>query len=128
MSTFVVNVDGVGTFECQRRTMRVAVAIGVEYARLTEGLEDVPENLERMCNVLAYLKSMIVSGPAGFDVYETDPDDKGEIAKLTKVYDAISEGEARFRKGPGKDAKGKGAKPDQDGGVVVSPEVPASSD
>lgn len=108
-NTFPVNVDGVGTFECRRRTMRVAVVITAEYNRLTEGADHVGPELGTVCNILAYLKGMVISGPDGWDPYEADPDSPDDMGKIEKVYSAIKAEEGRFRTGAGAQPQGQGA-------------------
>lgn len=95
--TFVVDVPGVGAFECRRRNMRTALRITAEYNRLTEGDSNPPEQFAGICNFLAYLKVMVIEGPEGWDVDETDPDSDEEIATLREVFSAIAAEEARFR-------------------------------
>lgn len=105
VETHVVDVAGVGSFEVRRPIMRTAIAVEVEYARLTEGIEVVPPDLAYICRVLSYLKVMVVSAPDGWDVDNVDPYDEGEVSKLREVHDALTEAEARFRQGAGKESQ-----------------------
>jgi hypothetical protein len=104
--SFPVVVEGVGTLICKKRTVRVAVAITAEYNRLTEGAEEVSGEFASVCNFLAYLKVVVISGPEGWDPYGVDPDAESEMEVLHKAYRAIKEAEGRFREKP--DAKPKG--------------------
>ena len=105
-----VQVDGVGSFEVRKRTVRVVVGISAEYNRLTEGAEEISSDFGWLCSFLSYLKGMIVSGPEGWvDPYEVDPEDEAAMAVLHKVYAAIKENEGRFRGEPEKEPKTKGA-------------------
>jgi hypothetical protein len=106
--TFVVDVDGVGSFECRRRTMRVEVARQAEFCRLTEGLQSIPEEFAGVCNFLAYLKVMIAKGPDGWDVDDVDPEDQEQLKKLREVHAAIQTAERRFRAGAKSDGQGSG--------------------
>lgn len=109
--TFTVQVDGVGAFECRRRTMRVQVAIAAEYNRLVEGAESISRSLDSMASFMSYLQAMIVDAPEGWDAYAVDPDDPDEVEQLQQVYAAIQAAEARFRKGrkPKPEAASEGA-------------------
>lgn len=121
--TFTLHVSGVGAFECRRRVMRTAVQLAAEYNRLVEGDPNPPAYFSELCNFLAYLKVMIVSGPDGWDVDNVDPDSEAEMTALREVYDAITAEEARFRQGPGTDAAPAGAGTEQADHVVVSEPV-----
>lgn len=105
--TYPVNVDGLGTFQCRRRTMRVAVAITAEYNRLTEGADQVGPELGSVCNILAFLKTVVADAPDGWDPYAADPDSPDEMAKIEKVYSAIKVEEGRFRNEAGAQPKGQ---------------------
>lgn len=107
--THIVEVEGVGSFECRRPVMRTAIRIEVEYSRLTEGLENVPDDLSYLCRIMAYLKVMIASGPDGWDVDNTDPYSEAEVTRLREVYDALNAAEARFRGKPEAKPEGEGA-------------------
>lgn len=102
-NTQVVTVEGVGAFVCRRRTMRVAVAISAEYNRLTEGAEIVSPEFAGVCNFMAYLRVIVITGPDGWNPYDVDPDDNEAMDVLRKVYVAIKDAEARFRGKPGKE-------------------------
>lgn len=112
--TQVVNVDGIGSFVCRRRTMRVAIAISAEYNRLTEGSENIGPEFAGICNFMAYLRAMIVSGPDDWAPYDIDPEDTEAMDRLRQVYLAIKDAEARFRKQP----DGKPEKPGTGAGGV----------
>lgn len=106
--TFVVEVPDVGSFECRRRTMRVAIAITAEYNRLTEGAPVVSDEFNWLCSFVSYLKVMIVEGPEGWNVDEVNPDSEEEMATLNKVYREVKAAEARFRAGGGSEPKAEG--------------------
>lgn len=101
--TYTVHVPGVGTFQCRRRVMRTAIQVMAEYNRLVEGDPNPPGYMAELCNFLAYLKVMIVSGPEGWDVDTVDPDSETDMAALRSVFEAITAEEARFRQGSGKE-------------------------
>lgn len=121
--TFTIHVQNVGTFECRRRVMRTAVQLTAEYNRLVEGDPNPPSYFADLCNFLAYLKVMVVSGPDGWDVDNVDPDSEAEMKALREVYDAIVTEEARFRQGPGTDAAQASAGAQPADHVVVSDPV-----
>lgn len=106
--TYPVQIDGVGTLMCRRRTMRTAIAIAAEYNRLTEGADRVSPEFDGICSALSYIKGMTVEAPDGWDPYEFDPDSAEDMAKLRKVHDAIQAAEGRFRRGSGADTKAAG--------------------
>lgn len=126
--TFTVDVPGVGTFECRRRTMRVLAAISAEYNRLTEGAQEVSDEFASFCDFLSYLKVMIVSGPEGWDPYEADPDEPGAMEKFQTVYREVQSAEARFRQRSGGDDQGQGAGAEHVDRVVVSEPVQPAGD
>lgn len=105
-----VQVEGVGAFEIQRRTMRVQVAISAEYNRLTEGAAQVSPALDGLASFLSYLAVMVVKAPDDWDVYAIDPDDPEAIERAQKVYRALVDAEARFREGAGEDAQKSGTR------------------
>ena len=100
LHTQVVMVDGIGSFVCRRRTMRVAIAISAEYNRLTEGSENIGPEFAGICNFMAYLRAMVVAGPDDWAPYDIDPEDTEAMDQLRQVYLAIKDAEARFRKQP----------------------------
>lgn len=95
-----VTVEGVGSFQIQRRTMRVQLQIASEYNRLVEGADQVSAELGALASFMAFLKVMVVSGPDGWDPYGVDADDAEAQATLRKVYSAIDDADARFREKP----------------------------
>jgi len=99
-ATYPLVVDGVGTFECRRRTLRVEIHVGAEFARLTEGQEQIPSWLRDLCEMTSTAKVLIAKGPDGWNVDEMDPQEPETYEKLAKVYTAIREAEGRFRRPP----------------------------
>ena len=108
LNTQIVTVEGVGSFVCRRRTMRVAIAITAEYNRLTEGAENVSHEFAGICNFMAYLRTIVVSGPDDWSPYDVDPDDGEAMDRLRQVYQAIKDSEARFRAKPGQEPQESG--------------------
>lgn len=125
--TYVLDLDGVGQFEVLRLTQRQRLRVLTEQARLTEGLEDLPETLMQEASITAAVKVLVVKAPEGWDVDLIDPlDEDGSYSAMQRLYAAISEREQRFR---GKTASaGTGAGTAQDGGVVVAPAVQPAGD
>jgi hypothetical protein len=100
--TFVLAVDGVGTFTFRRRTTRLQIAIQAEFARLTEGLPNPPPELIFDAGRIALLKVLTEKAPDGWpDLYEMDPFDGALAAKVEKVAQALLAQEKFFRKGGG---------------------------
>lgn len=110
--TFSVAVDGVGTLECRRRTIRVAAAISAEYNRLVEGAERVAPEFDAIAGVLAFVRVVVTAWPDGFDVYEADPDDEAVWARIYAVYTAVKDAEARFRRSARNESAGASAEPE----------------
>lgn len=98
--TYPLVVDGVGTLEVRRRTLRVEIQVGAEFARLTEGQEQIPGWLRDLCEMTSTAKVLVVRGPDGWDVDAMDPQEPATYEKLAKVYQAIREAEGRFRRPP----------------------------
>jgi len=94
--TYTVTVDGVGDFVCQRRTMRVALAISAEYNRLTGGAETVASEFSATCSVVAFLSAVVTDAPAGWDLFLLDPDSPEDMDGILKVYTAVKAEEGRF--------------------------------
>lgn len=102
---FVVKVEGVGSFTFGRRTMKDEIGIQVEYARLIDGVEPTSW-LQAVCGWLSVFKVLTVRAPEGWDLDELDPLDDETYAKMSTVYEALTEQERSFRRG--KDAASKG--------------------
>ena len=125
--TYVIDLEGVGQFEVFRLTQRQRLRVLTEQARLTEGVEDLPESLLREAAITAAVKALVVKAPDGWDVDSIDPlDEDGSYSAMQRLYAAISEREQRFR---GKTAtQGAGPGTAQDGGLVVAPAVQPAAD
>jgi hypothetical protein len=98
-NTYMLEVEGVGSFEVRRRSMRISTAIAAEFNRLTEGQEQLSSFFGHFCQVYATLKVIIAKGPDGWDLDALDPDDADSYDQLIKVFTAIREKEAFFRSG-----------------------------
>lgn len=96
---FSVDVEGVGTFQFGRRTMRDEIKIQVEYARLIEGVEPT-EWLAVVAGWIATLKVLTVMAPADWDIEEMDPLDDETYARLARVHQALVDKERSFRRKP----------------------------
>lgn len=123
---FWIDVDGVGAFLFQRRTMRNEIQLQAEYARLIEGTDPTPW-LELVCTWQSHLKVLMLKAPDGFDLDDLDPFDDVTYENLGKIYSALQAKELSFRtnKKSGVQAgrQGHGADP----GLPVSEKVPADS-
>lgn len=109
--TYPLAVEGVGTFEIRRRTLRVEIQVGAEFARLTEGEEQIPAWLRDLCEMTSAVKVLAVKAPDGWDVDGMDPQEPATYEKLAKVYRAIREAEGRFRRPPAGGPQAEGATP-----------------
>ena len=125
--TYVIDLEGVGQFEVFRLTQRQRLRVLTEQARLTEGVEDLPESLLREAAITAAVKALVVKAPDGWDVDSIDPlDADGSYSAMQRLYAAIAEREQRFRGKTAAQGAGPGAA--QGGGLVVAPAVQPAAD
>lgn len=94
-----IHVEGMGPFSIRKRTLRVEIAIGAEYNRLIEGQEQVTEWFGGFCNMVAYLKNMIVTAPNGWSLDDLDPGARA-YDQLTTLYQEVQDAEHSFRRSP----------------------------
>jgi len=106
--TFQCDVESVGSFVFYHRTMREEMRIGVEYSRLTEGVEQPTRWLELFANMVAVINVLLHEAPAGWMLDELDPLDGDSFQQITAVYNALRSKEARFRGGDGAERKADG--------------------
>jgi hypothetical protein len=107
-STFIVEIDGTGSFEIKRNTMSESMRVGAEYNRLVEGQSQVYDYFGRFCVIYATLKIMIVKSPPGFDIDKMDPNNDTTFSLFYELYNKIQEREEFFRTGSQSDGKTKG--------------------
>lgn len=112
---FVAEVPGIGQFTFAKRTMRLEIRASVELRRLTEGvvMDDFTLTFLR---AMADLKALILQAPDGFnpsDLDDMDPDDDDTYGRILKVWGALREQEATFRRAR-EASKGSGASPSGD--------------
>jgi len=105
---FPLTVEDVGTFVFARKAMREQVSIAVEYARLTEGVPEVVEILGDIPEAMATIKVLTVSAPEGWDADTLDPEDKESYEKIMKVWGALRDKLAGFRKSKHHGSEGEG--------------------
>jgi len=120
---FTVPVEGIGTFRFARRTMRDQFSIDTEIARLTDGLDNLPEYLALAASAVACIKVLAVESPAGWDPEKLDPLEEESYRQLLAVHRALRESEGRFRGRPGKGSEESRSTDGEDGGVLVPEEV-----
>lgn len=96
---FTVKVPDVGTFVFAKRKMRDELAIQVEFARIIDGAEPTVW-LQSVGGWLSTLKVLTVLAPDGWDLDEMDPLDEATYSKLSRVFEALTEKERSFRRGP----------------------------
>ena len=106
---FSVEVEGLGTIICARRTNRDRFRIGAEYQRLTEGAPVGVSDFGLVAEATATFKVLLVDGPASLlaalDMdaevdYEAETDEV-----LIKFFLALREKELSFRRGTGSDSE-----------------------
>lgn len=127
---FPVTVDGIGTFTFARIAMREQIAIGVETARLCEGLPlgSLDPSFQNLIGWIAELKTLTVVAPDGWDIDGMDPFDQDSYAQIAKVWSALRDKQNSFRPGYGKGGQAAGEGAGGLGGVLVSPEVQPAAD
>lgn len=126
-STFTVAVDGIGEFTFKRRNMRLNIAIQVEYARLSEGV-DLPPAIADFVAMASAVKVLAEEAPKGWNVDELDGFDEDSYAKVATVWSALREKETTFLKGSAAASPNGGALAGAVDGVLVPAEVPAPAD
>lgn len=95
---FVVTVDGIGTFTFAKKSFRDQLAISAEFARLTEALPIVPDYLAMVASPMAALRVLTVVAPNDWDIDALDPEDSESYTKLMKVWGALRDKQASFRR------------------------------
>lgn len=126
VTDFTVPVEGIGSFTFGRRKMADEIKIQVAYARMIEGVEPT-QWLSLVSGWLSALMILTVRAPEGWDLEELDPLDNDTYAKLKSVYDALTLKEQSFRRSNGETSKGERAGTGGDNPILVSEEVPAST-
>lgn len=97
----LVNVEGIGPFVFDKRTMRNQIAIECEYSRQTEGLTHPTPFLGNLATRMADLMVLTVTAPKGWmpaDLMEKDAWDEDTYAQIEKVWGALRDKEAEFRR------------------------------
>lgn len=102
---FTVPVEGVGQFTFGRRKMGDELAIQVEFARIVQGVEPTAW-LQAVGGWMSALRVLTVFAPEGWDLDELDPLDDATYAKLSRVYDALTDKERSFRRGANTGSQG----------------------
>jgi hypothetical protein len=87
----VVDVDGIGVFVFANHDMRAEIAISVEYARLSEGV-DLGGFIAVFVRAIAELKALTLDAPQGFrsdQLDDLDPFDDDIYARVLAVWNAM---------------------------------------
>lgn len=132
--TFTVPVDGIGTFVFRRSTLALGARILNEMRAYAAGQEIQDPVAGGIFEALATLKVLTVSAPEGWapqdleDPDRFDPLDPDVLANLQRVWGALREHEARFRRGPAAERPVVGAAAQPDGGVPVQAPVRPAAD
>ncbi len=121
---FPVDVDGIGRFVFAKRKMKDEIDIQVEYARMIQGVEPTAW-LATVAGWLSDLRVLTVLAPVGWDLEEMDPLDDETYKQIALVHSALRTKEGSFRRKPEQGGAAAGTGAVEDGGVLVSPEVPA---
>lgn len=98
-STQTITVDGIGVFTLRRRTLRVEIQISAEFNRLAEGQDTLAGWFRDLCEMVAYLKGVVVEAPPGWDLDAMDPEPE-TYQRIVQVFTAAREKEATFRPKP----------------------------
>lgn len=122
-NNFTVEVEGIGPFTFGHRTMRDQFRIDTEIARLTEGLDYVPEYLLIAAGAVAAIKVLGVSFPDGWNPEQLDPLEEDSYRQLLAVHAALREQERTFRGQSPKGGAADGPGDSKDPGVLVPEEV-----
>ena len=122
-SDFSVSVEGVGDFVFGYRKMRDQIAIDTEIAKLTEGLNLVPDYLITFVGAFAAIKVLAVEYPDKWDPENLDPLEEDSFSELLAVHRALREKERTFRAGTPKGGQVTGQGAIKDSGVLVSQEA-----
>ena len=107
-TTFEEHVEGIGSFTFARRTMRAEFRINAEYARLTEGVSPVPDQLHVSADAVATLKILTVKAPDGWNIDDLDPLETDSYVKILTVWRALRAREDAFRKSNKSGVKAEG--------------------
>lgn len=123
-----VAVEKIGNFVFRQRRMRDEFAVAAEAARLTEGLNDIPDWLGDMANVVATLKVLVAEAPPDWDIDAMDPLDPQTYTTLHRVYTAFREREDSFRNGGGPKREGDSEGNGEDDSLLVSADLQPGAD
>lgn len=107
-AVYALHVEGVGDFQCSRRTNRVQMALLAEVARLTAGLDIIPGWLRDYTESYALLKVLVLRGPDGWALDDMDASDPATYETMLKVVRAITAKEVAFRQGGTQDSTATG--------------------
>lgn len=94
---FTVAVEGVGTFQFRRRTMRDELRILAAQERLMEGLDLVSTIFQQTTRAFASLEILTVQAPDGWDLMALDPLDPDTFDVIGRVWRGLRDAEVRFR-------------------------------
>lgn len=95
--THVVDVEGVGQFEFQHRTLTLQVGVEAIMNRMLDGpVSD--ERLLYVARAIATIKKLAIKVPEGFDLEAIDPIDENEVEGVLKAYGGLLDAEATFRR------------------------------
>lgn len=119
---FTVPVEGLGDFVFGYRKMADHIAIEVEFARLTQGVQPTPWLLA-FGEWMSTLRILMVKAPNGFDLDELDPLDDGVFDQLRAIFRALREKEDSFRQGRKKAGEADRAGAGEQSAVLVPAEV-----
>jgi hypothetical protein len=98
--THAVEVEGVGRFVFRKRRYPDQIRIEARADRFTDGPTD-NRRLEDVALAYATLEVLLAEGPEGFDLAALDPLDLEDSGVMWKVWGALRDAEATFRKGAG---------------------------
>lgn len=122
-----VDVDGIGQFQFRHRTMKCEFRIGIEYSKLTGGIEKPTPWLNNFATMVSELTALTVTAPEGWDIDAMDPLDENTFKKIAKVHKALRTEEDSFRNPDRADSEGQGQGDSGDSGPMVSKDVSSAA-
>lgn len=94
--TYLVDVEGVGTFTFRRRTIGDLARIPNQAILILGGIPQHAWLLDQ-ATMLAELEVLTVKSPDGWDMDDLDPVDEHDVARVRLVHGRLIEEEERFR-------------------------------
>lgn len=95
--TYFITLDDVGTFEFRRFTIMLRHKVSIAYQRLVDGDDSFLQEGEKTSAwALAFVKTMMVSSPEGFDLEEMDILEADEM--LNRIFVEVQKRDSFFQR------------------------------